>query len=123
MSGRRQLLVVLTAAGLALGLGACGDDEEPVATSTTEETTSTTDLTTSTTSSTTETSSSTTSTTDTTEETTTTTDEIELEPEDGDDSGGSGPRGDSEENDKPPAEGSPEASFEEFCDENPKECG
>jgi hypothetical protein len=124
VSGRRQLAVALTAAGLALGLGACGDDEEPAAaTSTTEETTSTTEATSSTTASTTESTSSTTSTTSTTEETTTTTDEIELEPEGGDDSGGSGPRGDSEENDKPPAEGSPEASFEEFCDENPKECG
>jgi ABC-type glycerol-3-phosphate transport system substrate-binding protein len=126
VSGRRQLAAALTAAGLALGAGACGSDEEPTTTSatTTEETVSSTSSTTESTTSSTTTTESTTAQT-TTEQTTTTTDEIELEPtEDGSGGGsGNGPRGDSETNDKPPQEGSPEESFEEFCDLNPKECG
>lgn len=126
MSGRRPLAVALTAAGLALGAGACGSDEEPATTSatTTEETISA-----STVSTTESTSSPTTTTESTTDQTVseqppTTTGEIELEPTDDDGGeGGDGPRGDSETNDKPPQEGSPEADFEEFCDLNPKECG
>ena len=119
MSGRRQLAVVLTAAGLALGLGACGSDDEPTTTSATEETASTTE-TTSSTPSTTDMTSSTTSTADSTSSTTSTEETTTPDDESG---GGTGPRGDSEENDKAPAEGSPEASFEEFCDANPKQCG
>lgn len=38
-------------------------------------------------------------------------------------SGGTGAPKDTEDNDTPPAPGSPEAAFEEYCEQNPGACG
>jgi hypothetical protein len=93
------------------GLAGCGDEEETTTTST-EPTVSSTELTVDTVSTTTESTSSTTSTTSTTQTGSTTTDTPVQEPAE-----------DSEENDTPPEEGSPEAAFEEECEKNPEACG